>query len=82
MAETERNGFRMGVCIYPNPDASPDPERYARMPSIHAPREWSWSRFWWIAQSQDVMEIIDALEKTFTSDPDIHILSRHHAHPS
>ena len=27
--QTERNGFRMGLCIYADPDADPDPERYA-----------------------------------------------------
>jgi len=55
--QTERNGFRMGLCIYSDPDADPDPERYALMPSIQAPRQWSWSRFRWIDRSQEVREL-------------------------
>ena len=69
LLHTKRYFFRMGVCIYAFPDAAPDPERYALRPSIQAPRQWSWSWFRWIDHSQDVMEIIDALEKIFTSAP-------------
>ena len=75
--QTERHGFRMGLCIYADPGADTDPERYALMPSIHEPRQWSWSRFRWIDRSQDVMSIIDALEKIFTSDADFHAVKRH-----
>ncbi len=79
--QTERNGFRMGLCIYSDPDAAPDPERYALMPSIQAPRRWSWSRFRWIHHTQDVMATIGALEQVFINDADIHAVTRHDDHP-
>lgn len=79
--QTERNGFRMGLCIYADPGADTDPERYALMPSIHEQRQWTWSRFRWIDRTHDVMSIIDALEKIFTSDVDIHAVTRHDEFP-
>jgi hypothetical protein len=79
--QAERNGFRMGLCIYSDPDADPDPERYALMPSIQAPWQWSWSRFRWIDRSQEVMEFVGALEKIFLSDAEVQSVSRHDDHP-
>ena len=79
--QTERNGFRMGLCIYSDPGADPDPERYALMPSFQAPRQWSWLRFRWIDQTQDELAIIGALERIFTSEVDIHAVTRHAHHP-
>ena len=79
--QTERNGFRMGLCIDSDPEAHPNPERYALLTSIHAPRQWTWSRFRWIDQSQDVMGIVGALEKILTADADIHAVTRHDDYP-
>lgn len=75
--QTERSGFCIGLCIYSDPDADADPERYALMPSLQSPRQWSWLRFRWIDRSEDVLAIIDALEQIFTSDPEIHAVTRH-----
>ncbi|PSB37494.1 hypothetical protein [Aphanothece minutissima] len=44
--QQDGNGFWKALWIYADPDADPDPERYALMPSIQAPRQWSWLRFW------------------------------------
>jgi hypothetical protein len=78
---TERNGFRMGLCIYSDPEAHPHPERYALLPSIQAARTWSWSKFRWIDQTQDVMAIVGALEMIFTADGDIPTVTRHDDDP-
>ena len=59
--QTERNGFRLGLCIYSDPGADADPERYALMPSLQSPRQWSWSRFRWIDRSEDVLAFINSL---------------------
>jgi hypothetical protein len=79
--QTEQNGFRMGLCIYSDSNAAPDPECYPLMPSIQEPTQWSWSKFRWIDRPQDVMEIIGAFEKIFTTDADIHAETRHDHHP-
>lgn len=72
----------MWLCIYSDPDVDPDPDRNALMPSLQAPRQWSWSRTTWIDQTQDVMGIIDTLERIFTSVADIHTMTSHPGHPS
>ncbi|WP_254947947.1 hypothetical protein [Cyanobium sp. N.Huapi 1H5] len=77
----ELNGFQIAHCVYSDPDADPHPERYALIPSIQAPRQWSLSRFRWIDQSQEVKQILEALEKIFTSDDDIPSVNRHDDHP-
>jgi hypothetical protein len=51
------------------------------MPSIQVSTQGSWSRFCWIDQSQEVMQIVAALERIFTSDPDIHAVTRHAHYP-
>ncbi|MBD2550927.1 hypothetical protein H6G65_15305 [Microcystis elabens FACHB-917] len=77
MAADRTRGFRLGLCIYSDPGADSDPERYALMPSIQAPTQWSWSGFSWIGRSEDVLAIIDALEQIFSSDPEIQAVTRH-----
>jgi hypothetical protein len=37
--QTEHNSFRMGLCIYSDPEAHPHPERDALLPSIQAARD-------------------------------------------
>ena len=80
--QTEHKGFRMGLCIYSDSDTSPHSECYALMPFIQAPRQWSWSKFRWIDQRQEVMAIIGALERIFISDAGIHAVTRHDDFPS
>ncbi len=79
--QTEYNGIRMGLCIYSDPDADPDPERYTLMPSIHDPRQWLWPSFLQSDRLQLVTTIIDALEKIFSSAADLHAVIRHNDHP-
>ena len=61
--QMEYNSFRMGLRIYSNPDADPDPQCYTLMPSIHEPKQWFWSSFLWIDQAQDVLALIHAVTR-------------------
>ena len=79
--ETERNGFRMAQCIYSDPDANPNPERYALLPSIKAAKKWSWLKFKSIDLSQDVLGVVGAVEQVFKKDSDIRVVTRHDDYP-
>jgi hypothetical protein len=43
--EVERGSFKMGLCIYSDPEANGDPERYTLVPAIHQAKRWSWAKF-------------------------------------
>lgn len=79
--ETERNGFKMALCIYSDPEANPNPERYALLPSIKNPRRWSWSKFKSIDVSQDVLIVVAEVEKVFKKDNEIREVTRHDDYP-
>ncbi|RPI78571.1 MAG: hypothetical protein EHM45_06130 [Desulfobacteraceae bacterium] len=79
--ETDRNGFKMALCIYSDPDANPNPERYAILPSIQNGKKWSWSKFRSIDNSKNVLETIGAVEKLFKNDSDIRVVTRHDDYP-
>lgn len=77
----ERGHFKMGLCIYSDPDAVGSPERYALLPSLHQARKWSWSRFRPVDVAADVMGIMDAVEQILKCDRDIAIVTRHDDFP-
>ena len=79
--EVQRGAFKMGLCIYSDPDARGDPERYAVMPSMKNGKSWSWSRFSTVDVAKDVLEVIDVVAKLLTSDKDIPIVTRHDDYP-
>jgi hypothetical protein len=79
--EMEHNGFKMGLCIYSDPDAVRNPERYALMPSIQDAKRWSWSKFRKVDVSNEVLKLIDALERVFQSDEGILAVTRHDDYP-
>lgn len=79
--EVQRGAFRMGLCIYSDPAASGDPERYAVLPSIHQEKKWSWGKFRKIDLSGDVLEIIAIVEQVLKNDADITAVSRHDDFP-
>src|SRR5688572_12772112 len=56
--EVKRGPFKMGLCIYSEPEVETDPERYAIGPSIKEPKKWSWSKFGNEDVSQEVLAII------------------------
>ena len=71
----------MGLCIYSDPDATADPERYAVMPSILEEKKWSWSKLGSVDVSKEVRELIDIVERVFKNDKEISAVSRHDDYP-
>ncbi len=74
--EVQRGTFNMGLCIYSDPDAYGDPERYALVPSVHQQKKWSWSKFKKVDVSQDVLELVNIVERVLKSDTDIPVVRR------
>jgi hypothetical protein len=79
--EVERGGFKMGLCIYSDPDAAGNPERYAVMPSILEGKKWSWSKLGSVDVSNDVLEVIGIVERVFKNDKEIAAVTRHDDYP-
>ncbi len=79
--EVEFGDFKMALCIYSDPDAEGNPEKYAIMPSIDKETKWSWSRFRNVNVSSKVLAVIDSVERAFASDKDISAVSRHDDFP-
>jgi hypothetical protein len=79
--EVEDNGFKMALCIYSDPRAKEDPERYAILPSVQSGKKWSWSKFGTIDVSKDVLKVMDTVEKLFRADKEIKAVTRHDDFP-
>ena len=79
--EVEQNNFKMALCIYSDPDAQRDPEKYAILPSITSEKKWSWFKFKNIDVSKNVLNVIDVLEKLFKEDNEIKSVTRHDDFP-
>jgi len=79
--EVERSGFKMALCIYSEPGADPNPERYALLPSIQVAKILSWSKFKTIDMAQGVLGVIGAVEEVFKNDSDIQSVTRHDDYP-
>jgi hypothetical protein len=73
--------FKMGLCIYSDPDTKHDPERYAILPSILNEKKWSWSKFRNIDMSENVLKVMDDVEKLFKEDTEITAVTRHDDFP-
>ena len=79
--DVEHGAFIMGLCIYSDPAAVKDPERYVLIPSIHQEKVWSWAKFRKVDVSKDVLEIIAIVEHVLRSDKDITVVTRHDDYP-
>lgn len=79
--DIEHDTFKMGLCIYSDPTAAKDPERYALLPSIHQAKKWSWTKFKKIDVSKDVLGIIAIVERVLKCDKDITVVTRHDDYP-
>lgn len=79
--EVKRGDFRMGLCIYADPEAEKEPERYAILPSIQQAKKWSWSKFRNIDNSTNVLEIMAVVERVLKNDSDISNVTRHDDYP-
>jgi hypothetical protein len=79
--ETELNGFKMALCIYSDPEATSNPEKYALLPSIKDSKKWSWSKLKSVDISQDVLKVIAVVEGVFKNDSGIRSVTRHDDYP-
>lgn len=79
--EVEYRTFRMGLCIYSDPEADGSPGQYAILPSIQQARTWSWSKFRFLDHAPDVLAVIDLVERVLKSDAEITAVSRHDDYP-
>lgn len=79
--DVKRGAFKMGLCIYSDPEAKKDPERYAILPSIQQAQKWSWSKFRNIDNSRDVLELVAIVERVLKSDSAISTVKRHDDYP-
>jgi len=79
--EVEDNEFKMALCIYSDPDAKDDPEKYAILPSIKSENKWSWSKVRSIDVSKNVLKVMDTLERVFKEDNEIKSITRHDDFP-
>jgi hypothetical protein len=79
--EVNQGGFKMALCIYSCPEGDPNPKTYAILPSIPTAKKWSWSKFRSIDVSQDVLRVMNSLERLFQSDPEISSVTRHDDFP-
>ena len=77
----ERGSFKMGLCIYSDPAAVKDPERYAVLPSIAQEKKWSWAKFGKVDISKDVLELIAIVERVLKRDKEIVVVTRHDDYP-
>jgi hypothetical protein len=79
--DVERGSFKMGPCIYSDPTATGNPERYALLPSIHQARKWPWSKLRSVDVAQDVLALTDTVEGVLKSVKDIPIVTRYDDYP-
>ena len=79
--EVNADDFKMGLCVYSDPELEDKPTRYAIMPSIKNGKKWVWSKFRKIDVTEDVVRIMDAVEKLFRDDNEITDVSRHDDYP-
>ena len=79
--EVKLGAFKMGLCVYSDPEATANPERYAILPSVQQAKKWSWSKFKNIDNSADVLEIVGVLERVLKSDKEIPVVTRHDDYP-
>lgn len=79
--EVNHEGFNLALCIYSCPEGDANPQKYAILPSIQTAKKWSWSKFRSIDVSQDVLRVMNSLERLFQSDPEISSVTRHDDFP-
>ena len=79
--EIKDKGFNMGLCVYSDPDAKEDPQKYAIISSIDKPKKWSWKKFKRIDISQNVSKVLNTVEKIFREDNEIKKITRHNGYP-
>jgi len=79
--EVKHGAFKMGFCMYSDPEVEEDPERYAILPSIQEAKKWSWSKFRNTDISGDVLKLVAIVERVLKSDSAISAVTRHDDYP-
>lgn len=79
--EVKRNDFILGLQIYSDTEAGQNPEAYAVMSSVTKGRKWSWKKFRKIDITDDVVEIMNTVERVLSGDPEIELAKRHDDFP-
>lgn len=74
--EVERGAFTMGLCVYSDPAAMGDPEKYALVPSIQHEKKWLWAKLKKVDVAKDVLELVDIVERVLKSDKEIPVVKR------
>ena len=79
--EVKDKEFKMGLCIYSDPDAETSPEKYAISSSITNKKKWLWTKFKRIDVSESVLKVINSVETILKNDPEINNVTRHDSYP-
>lgn len=79
--EVEDGDFKMGLCIYSDPEFQDFPQRYAIMSGLDSGKKWSWSKFRFIDLSDRILKIFAAVEAIFSEDAEIESVTRHDDFP-
>ena len=79
--EVAQEKFQMGLCVYSDPSAGGNPDKYAVISSVTKETKWSWSKFRKIDVSDNVLKVMDTVEKVFREDDQIKSISRQDDYP-
>ena len=81
--EVKDKDYVLGLCIYSDPDGGPgiNPKKYVVISSITNETKWSWSKFRKINVSNNVKNILDAVERIFNKDGEIKKVTRENEYP-
>lgn len=82
--EIKYQNFKMGLCIYSDPEATGNPEKYVACSSVQPTKKWSWSKFKREENTAEVnaaLEVLEAVEQIFKRDPEILSITRHNDFP-
>lgn len=74
--EVEDSDFILGLQVYSSVEEDQSPEAYAVMSSIVEGRKWSWKKFREINVTQNIVEIMDKVERILSEDPRIELVRR------
>ena len=79
--EVKDSDFILGLQIYSDVEEDQNPEAYAVMSSVTKGSKWTWKKFRKIDVTQDVVEIMDKVERLLMDDPEIELVERKNEFP-
>ena len=75
--EVQRGDYVLGLQIYSDTEAGQNPETYAIMSSVTEGKSWSWKKLRTIDVTDDVVDILNTVERVLAEDPEIELVKRH-----